>query len=118
MALSIEALLQQMSRLKSSSGLVGKMCTTEIAVAPSMAAIAWAVKLPWVSALALLLADDALCAGHVSAGAARAVRSTRARGTVTSTSAATSRSVGVTPARSLITPYSVGASAEAPRVIV
>ena len=69
MALSIEALLQQMSRLKSSSGLVGKVCTTVIAVAPSMAAIAWAVKVPWVSALALLLAHDALCAGHVSAGA-------------------------------------------------
>lgn len=118
MAPSIEALLQQVSRLKLPGGLVGKVCTTLIVVAPSMAAIAWAVKPTWVSALALLFGHDALLAGHVSAGAARAVRSTSARGTVTSTSAATSRSVGVTPARSLITPYSVGASAEAPRVIV
>ena len=118
MALSIETPFQQVSRLKLPGGLVGKVCTALIVVAPSMAAIAWAVKLPWVSTLALLLGYDALGAGHVSAGAARAVRSTRARGTVTSTSAATSRSVGVTPARSLITPYSVGASAEAPRVSV
>ena len=119
MALSIETPFQQVSRLKLPGGLVGKVCTTLIAVALSMAAIDWAVKRPWVSALALPLGHDAtLRAGHVSASAARAVRSTSARGTVTSTSAATSRSVGVTPARSLITPYSVGASAEAPRVSV
>ena len=100
MALGIEAV----SRLKLPGGFVGKVCITLTAVAPSMAAIAWAVKLAWVSALALLLGRDALRASHVPAGAARAARSTSASGTVTSTSAATSRSVGVTPARSLITP--------------
>jgi len=48
MALSIETPFQQVSRLKLPDGLVGKVCTALIVVAPSMAAIAWAVKLPWV----------------------------------------------------------------------
>ena len=42
MAPSMEAA----SRLKSPGGLVGKVCTTLIAVALSTAAIAWAVRLP------------------------------------------------------------------------
>ena len=51
----IQTILHNVSKIRLPGGMVGKVCTVLIVVAIAMAGIAWTVKLPWVSALAIVL---------------------------------------------------------------
>ncbi len=51
----LQKILHNVSKIKLSGGIVGKVCIVLIVVALSMAAMAWSVKLEWVSVIAIIL---------------------------------------------------------------
>ena len=53
MDFDLQKIIHNVSKIKLPGGVVGKICKVLIIVAFSMAAIAWSVKLVWVSVLAL-----------------------------------------------------------------
>ena len=52
---NLESVLEKVSKVKLSGGVVGKVCTTLIIVALSTAVICWSVGQVWVAILALVL---------------------------------------------------------------
>ncbi|MDP2861863.1 MAG: hypothetical protein Q8N95_03630 [Desulfobacterales bacterium] len=52
-SIDIHSILDSVSKIKLSGGVVGKVCTVLICVALAFAIIAWSVTVAWVSAIAL-----------------------------------------------------------------
>jgi hypothetical protein len=51
----LQSILRNTSKIKLPGGMVGKVCKVLIVVALSIAAIAWSVRILWVSALSIVL---------------------------------------------------------------
>jgi hypothetical protein len=52
---NLQSILHHVSKIRLPGGMVGKVCMVLIIVALSMVAIAWSVKIVWVSALTVIL---------------------------------------------------------------
>jgi hypothetical protein len=55
MGFDLQSIIRNVSKIRLPGGMVGKVCTVLIVVAVAIAAIAWSVKVVWVSVLALVL---------------------------------------------------------------
>jgi hypothetical protein len=55
MPFGLEGILRNVSKIKLKGGVVGKVSVVLIVVALAMAAIAWSVRVPWISVVALVL---------------------------------------------------------------
>jgi CHASE2 domain-containing sensor protein len=55
MPFGLEGILRNVSKIKLKGGVVGKVSVVLIVVSLAMAAIAWSVRVPWISVVALVL---------------------------------------------------------------
>jgi hypothetical protein len=55
MAFGLEGILNNVSKIRLKGGVVGKVSVVLIVVSASMLGIAWAVRKPWISVIALVL---------------------------------------------------------------